>query len=59
MLIAGHSRSSANDKAKARHHREARERFHYDDGFNAARGIITAMLLGIGLWWMIWAFFFG
>ena len=59
MLTAGHSKSWAKDEAEARHRREAAERFHYDDGLNPARGIITAIILAIGLWWMAWAFLFG
>ena len=58
MLAAGHSKARAKDLAEASHHREVSERFHYDDGLNPARGIITAALLAIGLWWMVWAFLF-
>ena len=56
MLAAGHSRHLAKGKAEAHDHRHDGERFHYDDGLNPARGIIAAMLLGMALWWLAWAF---
>jgi hypothetical protein len=59
MFTAGHSKPWAKGEAAAHHHQQATKRFHYDDRLKPAQGIIAAMLLGIGLWWMARAFFFG
>jgi hypothetical protein len=59
MFTAGHSKPWHKGRFAAHHRRQAAESFHYDDGLKPAQGIIAAILLGIGLWWMVWAFFFG
>jgi len=58
MLTAGHSKLWPKGEAQAHDHRKTAERFHYNDGLNAARGIIAATLLSISLWLLAWTFLF-